>query len=178
MSKNYLRKKVSDFFIKKKFTKVKDVLDSNLYPPIFEPEIWNRGKRGYNCYAYVLDVPVRDRLKQIWYPGFFCGNFGEIYSTKTLIENVKLDLKSLGFSYREEDGFLFKGEYRIAIYYIPSFHDMPIGFHMVRQDEDGSWSEKSSWRSSVKVIKSKSDVPPDLSKYQVRFCKTLVVKKN
>lgn len=179
MSKSYLRKKFHDNLVKKKIVKVQQVLAKNHYPPVFEPEKWEKNRKYYSGYMYVLDVPIKDKLRHIWYPGVFSKRCreGDIYSSSSLVEYMKSDLDFLGFTYRDDDGTLNYGEWRIAIYYIPTLHDLPIGFHFVRQDKDGRWSEKPSWRRRVRIIYGKSDTPPELIKYDAHLAKTLVVKK-
>lgn len=177
MSK-YLRRKMEDFLATKDIEKVRKAQLTNLYPPMFDEERWKKSN-GCNCYSYALDIPVKGRIKQIWIPGLLSDpKFdGRIWSAEELISNVKADLFNLGFSYRENDTILNDGEWRIAIYYIPTYHDMPIGFHFVRQDEDGSWSQKRFWNSRVEIIKEKDIVPPDLSEDRVMLCKTLIIGK-
>ena len=167
-------------YLHRRMLKIQKTIDNNEYPPKYDQKRWKRKNKFCNCYSYVLDVPIRDILRKIWaYPGIFhCEHECYVFSSEQLIKNVKDDLKALNFSYREEDGYLYEGEWRIAIYYIPAIsHRMPIGFHFVRQDEDGRWSEKAGWGMKVRIIKEKSNTPPDLSKYRGYHCKTLVVKK-
>ena len=175
---SYLREIIDDFFLDRKVAKVQKVVDKNQYPPTFNPKKWEK-KRGYNCYAYALDVPVKDVFNKFWLPGVLSGisHSGKFFSVPTLVEHIKADIKTLGFSCREDDGILHKGEYKIAIYHIPSYYDIPIQFHMVRQDEDGRWSEKPSRNSEVMRFKGKSATPPDLSKYDAYLCEILIIKK-
>ena len=177
--RSYLRYMIRGFFVNRKVAKVKKVVIGNSYPPLFDYEKWCEGKKGCNCYAYALDIPVRDGSKQFWNPGVISGNnpSGKSYSVFNLIENIKADIETLGFSYRKDECTLHDGEYRIAIYHIPTYHYMSVSFHMVRQDEDGRWSEKPSWNSKVNRFKEISVTPPDLSKYDAYLCETLIIKK-
>ena len=92
---------------------------------------------------------------------------------------MKKDLEFLGISFREDkhETHLKPGEWRIAIYYRPTPHDWPIGFHLSRQDIDGIWSEKLSWKGKIQRIGEKSDKPHDLSKYDLYLESTLILSK-
>ncbi len=67
--------------------------------------------------------------------------------------------------------------WRIAIYYIPAVHDCSIEFHIARQDEDGCWSEKPSWKAKISRFAEKTDTPPDLSKYGLKLENILILSK-
>lgn len=88
----------------------------------------------------------------------------------------KLDF--LGISYRDNSNNLLEGEWRIAIYYEPTTHDFPIGFHISRQDIDGIWSEKPSWEGKIKKIGDKSNIPPNLEKSRLYLKNVLILSKN
>lgn len=154
---------------------VRKILESNTYPPKYEPKKWEWCKA--NCYAYALDIPVSDSKQTIWIPGCISDEREEPVIFTGITERLKNDLKYLGISYREDDGNLKEGEWRIAIYYRPTPHDWPIGFHMSRQDNDGIWSEKPSWKAKVQKIGEKSDKPCNLSQHNLYLEKVLVLAR-
>ena len=158
--------------------KIKNVIKTNVYPPKFNKKRWRLIKQ-VNCYAYALDLPVRDRKMEIFIPGCISNPdvIPAIFNSNELITRLKKDLDFLGLSYREDNGKLKKGEWRIAFYYFPSFLDMPIGFHFVRQDEDGCWSQKKNWKANISKEKEKSDSPPDLSEYDGKLRGVLILSK-
>ena len=95
-----------------------------------------------------------------------------------LLERIKKDLEFLGFSFRCNDENLENNEYRIAIYAFSSFHDMPIGFHIARQDKDGYWSEKPNWKSKPRKIDYCGIDSPELINAEPFYKTVLIVKKN
>lgn len=164
----------------KKVEKIRQIVGNNKYSPIYDEKKWKYCK--VNCYAYALNIPVSDRKKLIWIPGCISNEQEEksIFSSIELIERIKKDLEFLNFSYREEDANspLLNGEWRIAIYYGKAIsHDWPIDFHISRQDADGIWSEKPSWKGKVKKVGEKINKPCDLSKHRLYLAKVLIVSK-
>lgn len=164
-------------YYSRKINKIQQCLARNMNPPKFEPNKWKRVK--INCYGYALDIPISDWKEEIWFPGCICSEKtdADIWSSEELIERVKRDLNFLGISYRENEGELKEGEYRLAIYQLPSYHDCPIDFHFSRQDLDGVWSEKASWNAKIKREEEKSDIPPDLEKYGPILVGILIISK-
>lgn len=158
--------------------KIKEIVKNNQYPPKFNPKKWNFKKA--NCYAYALDLCLNDRKKQIFFPGCISDkNIDKtIWSLNDLVKRFKNDLDFLGISYRENDEILLNGEYRIAITYLPTYHDWPVNYHFLRQDCDGIWSEKRSWKAKVKKIDNKISSVPDLSKAQPILHKVLILSKH
>lgn len=164
---------------KRRIDKIRKYLAKNCYPPKFDPKKWKNAQRGCNCYSYVLDIPVKDTSKDIWIPGCISNEDfdGDLWSPEHIVSNLERDLKSLGIQFRKDKSQLKKGEWRIAIYYISSYHDLPIEFHFARQDRDGKWSEKPSWNGKIESFTKKKDTPPDLSDYNLHLIKTLILCK-
>ena len=162
----------------KKIKEIKQQVEKNIYPPNFSKEKNLLCHR--NCYAYALNLIVSDPREKIFFPGCISNKEeeGAIFSSYELLERLKKDLKFLGFTYRGENGTLAEGEYRIAVYYIPTYHDWPIGFHISRQDKTGEWSEKPSWKKGIQKIGKKGDLPPDISEKGPRLLEVLILKKN
>ena len=156
--------------------RIKEQVDENEYPPIYVGRIVN--VRYTNCYAYALNIRISDMLKKIYYPGCINmeGNDSYIYSSDDLMKGLKKDLDFLGFSYRANSENLEDGEYRIGIYAFPTFHDLPIGFHFSRQDKDGCWSEKPSWKSRPRKFNYFGIDPPKLDA-KICFKDVLILKK-
>jgi len=168
-------REVNMSYYSRKVKKIRDILKTNQYPPEFNPERWKFIK--CNCYAYALDLPVNDIAKKIFIPGCIADKNLEKEIWTGVSKRVEKDLDFLGISYREDDGKLYNGEYRIAIYYIPTPHDWPIGFHISRQDVNGEWSEKKSWKAKVQKIGEKGDKAPDISEYGPVLEKVLILSK-
>ena len=147
-----------------KIERIREELENKSSVPTFEPKKWKiiLGKALFtNCYAYALDLAIPDPKEEIFIPGCIHDYSSEKVVWSDVTGNVKKDLDFLGIKYREDDSSALKpGEYRIAIYYIPTFHDMPLCFHMARQDENGEWSEKTGWKGIVQKIGVKGDKPP------------------
>lgn len=159
----------------KKIKAIKDYLETNIYPPVYNKKKW-RFVTSANCYAYSLDIPVSDPKKQIWLPGCLKDEnmHGSIYSTSELIKRLYSDLDFLGFSYREDSPTIKNDEYRIEIYTFRSFYDYPIEFHFTRQDSDGVWSEKPSWKGKVCIMDRN---PKKMERLNALKVQTLVLKK-
>lgn len=157
---------------------IKEGLRRNKYPPVFNPEKWKRDNA--NCYAYALNIDVYDRKREVWLPGCIADEWfdGQYWTKEQLIENLKKDLDFLEISYREDSGKLQKGEWRIAVYWLPSFCNCPSEFHFVRQDSNGSWSEKPSWTREVRRINfMRRNTPPDLRGVDAHLITVLVLSK-
>ena len=124
------------------------------FPPEFIEEE-GRGNR-YNCYAHVLLMDeanfkysvtlghiIQEEFCEIM-PGFLSGPvdvedtsvYQELCSLK-ILERIKGDLNLLGRTLSESDGTIIEGTYNIMVYV-----DEEFGPHFIRQNRDGSWSEK------------------------------------
>ena len=156
---------------------IKDEVKKNTYPPVFEKKIFDFSVR--NCYAYALNLNVSDRMQRVLYPGCISSENEktDIYSEKMLLERLEKDLEFLGFTFRPNDKNLEESEYRIAIYAFPSFHDMPIGFHIARQNKDGIWSEKSNWKSKPRMLDYSGIDCPELIGVEPFYKTVLIIKK-
>lgn len=133
--------------------KAKEVVKIQRLPPKYSP---NEGGIGeYNCYAYALLLSSINWEGHEITPGFMSGPINldnDIYwdhiTGSGIIQYVKEDLEKLGRK-MEEDSFDKKmedGTYKIAIYVNEN------GFHLIRQNQDGSWSEKCGWAGRVELI--------------------------
>ena len=136
-----------------KITEIKQKLQANKSVPAYEPKKWliDGTPIFTNCYAYCLDLDVADPNTSIFIPGSISNEHASksILSLGTLISNIWSDLQFLGISYRDNNGPLQSGEYRIGIYTGYTYPNQPISVHFVRQDNDGKWSEKFGWNGSV-----------------------------
>lgn len=148
----------------KKIECIRKELENKSSVPTYEPQKWKAllGKPIYtNCYAYALDLIIPDPKQEIFIPGCIGDYSSEKVLWSDVTGNVKKDLDFLGIQYREDDSSpLQPNEYRIALYYIPRLHDMPLPFHMARQDKNGEWSEKTGWKGIVQKIGAKGNNPP------------------
>lgn len=121
-------------------------------PPEFRPD---EGKKSYgNCYAYALILLTLDWTEMLTLPGFMSDSvdfesddYWNDITSKNIISYVKRDVEMLGWNFTEDsfNNNIEKGMYRIAIY------TNNKGFHFMRQNKDGSWSEK--WGPSGEIIR-------------------------
>ena len=157
--------------------KVKAEVAKNNYPPIFESKIINLSVR--NCYAYALNLEVSDPNKRVFLPGCISSESENvnIFDGSKLMDRLKRDLNFLGFAYRPNDKYLKGGEYRIAIYGLPTLHDMPIGFHISRQGKDGYWSEKRNWKAKPQRLNYCGTEAPKLDGVRPFFTEVLIIRK-
>lgn len=157
--------------------RVKDAVAKNSYPPIFQSKIINLSIR--NCYAYALNLEVSDLNKRVFIPGCISSENEKmnIFDGSKLVERLKKDLQFLGFAYRPNDKELKNGEYHIAIYALPSYHDMPIGFHVSRQDKDGYWSEKRNWKAKPQRLNYCGIEAPELDGVKPFLTEVLIIRK-
>ena len=156
---------------------IKNKVSANSYPPVFERKFLDFSVR--NCYAYALDLDVSDPEKKVFVPGCISSENEQphIFSGLDLAERLKKDLTFLGFTFRPNEQNLQEGEYRIAIYGLPTFHDMPIGFHFSRQDEDGYWSEKRSWKAKPEKLDYSDFEAPKLVGVTPFKAEVLIIKR-
>lgn len=156
---------------------IKDKVSENSYPPTFERKLLDLSVR--NCYAYALDLDISDPQKRVFFPGCISSEEEklDIFSGLDLLERLKKDLTFLGFSFRTNDQNLKEGEYRIAIYGLPTLHDMPIGFHISRQDKDGYWSEKRNWKSKPEKLDYSDFEAPKLVGVTPFRTEVLIIKR-
>ena len=157
-------------------------IKKNHQVPVFEAQAWMTpdGQHIYtNCYAYALNLPIIDKEEVLFVPSVISNrdDIIEPWSDQELVEGVLRDLDFLGISHRFDDRKTTckDGEYRIAIYSAPSFHDWPLGFHFVRQDSNGEWSEKKSWDGIVQKIGTKGNIPPTYDN-GISLAKVIIVK--
>lgn len=160
----------------RKLKQILDAIKGCAAPPTYNPKKW-RGKK-LNCYAYALDLDIDDPKMSIWTPGQIASKNPKHQVYTNVTEQVKKDLDVLGISYRENSDVLNPGEWKIAIYYKPSFHDWPIGFHFSRRDADGIWSEKNGWSRRGKINRYVAvDVAPNFRDYGLRLESVLILSK-
>ena len=157
---------------------IKNEVAKKSYPPIFKENIFNLFSVR-NCYAYALDLNVHDPKKRVLFPGCISSEKEslDIYSESMLLKRLERDLEFLGFTFRSNDENLEENEYRIAIYAFPAFYDMPIGFHIARQDKDGYWSEKPNWKSRPRKLDYCGINCPELVNAKPFYKTVLIIKK-
>ena len=166
---NFCRK----FGYSSKLKRMRNTIKGNVYPPVYNERKWN--SNHMNCYAYAIDVPLRDLEEDFLIPGCISDPEAETVIFSDVEGLFKKDLKFLGFSIRKDDTVLAEGDYRIAIYMGASFHDYPVGFHFIRQDSDGTWSDKPGWKG--KPQKYEKGQVPNLEKHNLYLREVIIVKK-
>lgn len=166
-------------YYKEKVNEIKAIVEINKYPTLFNPKECQLIRKDTNCYAYALNIPVRDNRRKIWFPGCISNpkESLDIYSSNELIERLYGDLEYLGLKYQEVNRGIYLEGFLLAAYMIPSYHDYPIGFHFSRLDNDKTWSEKVSWDGEVRKVKHVNSVTFDRTEDGLYLVKTLVITK-
>ena len=128
---------------------------------------YNGGMWPYknNCYYYALNLRepkmFQDIYTEIFYEGFY-NRLGEIggkplprrFTEKEILEGLYADLDALKI--RSYESGLNKennnGGYKIALY----MRDKDVigipDFHFIRQNSDGTWSEKNGYNDGIHVV--------------------------
>ncbi len=164
-----------DFFRKE----IEKIVYPLSYPSSSEEiERWTSTKKC-NCYAYIFGVMFSDKEGSFLIPGAISGINKDIYiyNTISLLENFHADLRYLNFTFRkfeDSEEVLKNGEFRVAVYK-KVIENGPINYHFVRQDRDGTWSEKYSWNSSIHRFDQKE--VPDLEIHDFDLVQVYVLKK-
>lgn len=157
--------------------------------PVFEPSKWNDNKyirKSHNCYAYALDridMKMAKKCEKILKSGktWKCprlqpGNEPNNKSIKSckIMENRMM--KNGNNIYKIKDNKIPKGFYKIAL----TCKDDKTDYHFYRQDQNGLWSHKNSWRKATnKDAKGRLIKDPkkcDRGKFTI-FCDYYMVKK-
>jgi hypothetical protein len=163
----------------KKLKAINDCLKESVYPIVFDKKRWK--KIVGSCYPYLLDIPVSDPKKRIWYPGCLSDESvykdPNIYSQQELEERLYNDLDAMNFSYRKDSSRLRDGEYRGFIYLLPPKRfAYPKGFHFIREDNDGTLSNKPGWKKEPCIVDPNSSIMKD--HYNRYFIKTIILRNN
>lgn len=156
---------------------LKECIKRASYPPKYESDhdFYEYGnetnfgfgieKKLFNCYAYAMQFDV-DLYKSKYYenkrencikynPGFLSNNIPLIYTIDSLIEAVYYDLEILGINMSCCDlaSPISNDSYKIAI--MIESNKINKDFHFIRQNYDGSWSEKQGYGGSVNIVNPK-----------------------
>ena len=128
---------------------------------------YNEGKWPYdnNCYYYALDLKrpkiFQDTYNEIFYE-FFSNQIGSIgnvslptyFTEQDLLKALDADLEALGIiSYESSiDKKPEHGGYKIAIYIRDKTDYSKPDYHFIRQNEDGTLSEKRGYNDSIYIV--------------------------
>lgn len=123
-------------------------------PPVYNPNEW---EGSFNCYMYALNINT-NFIGYRTNPGFlveeikqeFAKKEGLLdYNKKNLIQLFKEDCKQLKLKVIETtlNEKVDSDEYKIAVYL-----NSNGGYHFVRKDIEGGWSEKNGWCGSIEII--------------------------
>ena len=136
---------------------IKDIKKAS-YPPVFESDKDFYSKSELNCYAYALQlktdvVSLRKRCQSeyLYYmPGLLSkSNYNPNFISSHIVDYFLSDLDTFGIKHEEthEDAEIEENAYKIAVYksLVANFD-----FHFMRQNVDGSWSEKAGKYGEVK----------------------------
>ncbi len=131
---------------------VKEAVDKQPIPPIYNPDEW----KGiyFNCYAYAMRMLVdfwEYNYNHIVGPGIISGCIKEPYQfeKENVLQYFKKDCKALGLKVLSTnlEEQISEDEYKIAVY-VWEGRD----YHFARQDSNGIWSEKNCWRGPIETI--------------------------
>lgn len=140
------------------------------------------GKRVFNCYAYALQFNV-DLYRSIYYknlmrdfirycPGFLTDDVPDFYCEENLVKLFFSDLDVLGIKFSDcnlEDD-VTSDSYKVIIMLEKKL--IYKDFHFIRQNSDGSWSEKEGYYGNVKIVN------PDEKIKRYNLIHTVKLKKN
>lgn len=129
----------------------------------YQPEIWNKDKtirKSHNCYSYALNIISKkqiDLCKKIQdkngkcpiinpQPGQYAGIYDDtkkkLYNCKELVYRILSDNPHI--KHIAENEKCPENYYKIALYLKNNYTD----YHFYRQDDNGLWSHKDSWRKA------------------------------
>lgn len=118
-----------------------------------------------NCYTYALDLYGSHSIfpSPAIYVGFLSGYKGDILSGKELLERFYADCDTLGIkaydsSIRSEN---VHGGYKLAIYFGKHTEYGDLDFHFLRENSDGSWSERAGYDGKVKLYEGEPKLKLD-----------------
>jgi len=126
------------------------------FPPNYgsDYELFTKLRDSTNCYAYALQLPVPlDRETPNYDPGFLCGIriYQDHYQEyqKNIIKGLLGDCEILGINIKQigKNTKLSNNAYRIALGYV--WNNYHWQFHFLRENIDGTWSEKIGWKQDV-----------------------------
>lgn len=152
---------------------IKKDLEKAIYPPTFEYDInyyigndttqnFFDFKSEFNCYAYAMQFKekIDPSEKDIYYyPGFLSIGEPFIWTENTIMDGFYKDCDILGIEHIPSnlDEEINTDSYKIAIM-IERKIGMLKGFHFIRQNKNGVWSEKRGYFGSVEKVSSPSKV--------------------
>ena len=123
-----------------------------------------------NCYAYALglDIPQSEICDFAYVPGVISNSNKiipphKIFSYDTLLNNIYLDLNTLGIDFREINPLddISMEEWKIALFVTKVYSDKGyVGledFHFLRQLRDGFWYHKGGYNGTITRLDSYSD---------------------
>lgn len=121
------------------------------FPPKFDIDRWNSDLakvEHLNCYAYAMgfDLPIPDQ--RIWgYLGWTDGHYNASVG-KVAVNRFIKDVRAMGRKiYVTRSESVSRKGYKVALYL-----DENGGFHFIRQESEGFWTEKSGYGGKVQVI--------------------------
>lgn len=134
---------------------VKLLSSKSTIPPIYNADEWHG---SFNCYMYALNI-CSDFIGYRTNPGFLVEEIKQEYAKKeglldynkkNLISLFKEDCNELKLKVIETtlNEKVESNEYKIAIYL-----NSTGGYHFIRQDSNGMWSEKNGWWGKIEILK-------------------------
>lgn len=150
------------------------------YPPNFSSDYTFYSKSPhFNCYAYAMQFR---ELGFDYEPGFVTTVVPERYNIDSLVRAFYEDCKALLLSYNpcSIDEPNNKDEYKVGIM-IEKYghHSSNRDFHFIRENVDGSWSEKAGYLGFVRTVENiKGHSKYDLVEVvKIKRPKSLIIKK-
>lgn len=132
---------------------LRKMLSQKRYPLIYGTMEENRYT---NCYAYAFDVVLMaDDVRFFGFLGWTIGKYEWVTSPKEAISLLKIDVKCMGKNIEEcENAEIPQKGYKIASFLMPTGD-----FHFMRQDEDGTWSEKDGYEGNIRKVVAEDETP-------------------
>ena len=150
---------------------------------------YNNGTWPYdnNCYYYALDLKkpkiFQDTYNEIFYELFSnqLGSIGNIslprhFTEEDLLKALYADLDALGIQSYESsiDKKPEHGGYKIAVYIRDKSDYSRPDFHFIRQNKDGSWSEKRGNDNTIYIVSDPYNLE---NRPNYRYIKTIEIVK-
>lgn len=127
--------------------RLRKIIRENTYPLDYKAET-----DAYNCYSYALNLGADPEAIElcVYNLGGISLTIYPPHSSQEAEQALKEDMKVLGIECRKSsyEEKLLPDEFKIVLFYADCFEDS-TDFHIIRQDDDGTWSYKESINGGI-----------------------------